>query len=947
MSIPSRFLFDLATSISNTASELGRDFQQGLDSARERGVVISPEEGTISEASAQQATDWRTEYEVPVAVAIPQSRDTDQAEVEFEPGVTPSTGRDVGNKASDGALSAIPPCPQEGRISPNDLSPADFLLRTAAELAKIDIQIAGVYLEEFNDGEVSEESQKQTADRVEEIQTMLAMGSHTHHRNNKEAIAKAHEVIKASETLAKSILRTEIGASSDPESPTNGVVESGLHAGELLTQSIRRCLQALYTALVQQLSCCDEKHFIRLKLTGFVDPMDHGSRPFFDLYLSNGHDCARSYWVESKCTFIRELTHGEEKGCSFIKTSILDKTKLSLLLKETRTQGPETENTSVVEGTQESLGPIQLDVSKEPSSSVTPIVSLASLMEQGESGYETRRLSNAETFLPKERDWLCLNLALSLLHMSSGDWRRVIWYSADPDTKTGIFFLRDPSTQKIVDKTRPYMSWRLQGESSVQKPTKGLHCDTQLLDFARLLIEIHNWKRLPNSQCGKLQPSKEQLRLQLLQYIRDNFRPVDSEFTSALKACLNDAGRIEADAEDRPERIQAYVFENIVKPLHRYLGNPELPKSTLTAMPSSDQAALDSSSQPENTTSIYDLSVNYDEPEEKSPHEKKFWANMAKFTDNYISTLQNPTLSDDVNPWRRQKVRIAVIDSGVREEDAEIVAANANEQIQGYRNFTSSDPNNCEDQIGHGTMVTRLLLTVAPEAEVYIAKISNQKIMPKNQVHRIAEAIKWAVEHWDVDIISISLALSEEHYDINEELTQALDKGKLVFAAAGNPGPYERRAWPARKKGVIAVHATDWSGTGTRTNPNPEGGLNLATLGYNIKMRWPDRNSHGELKNVYISGSSFATPIAAGIAANVLEFARQELEMNEGKKWLLYSHHGMTKILKAMSGQRGDYDFVHPLALWEEAFHGGDWRGLHLPRDNSKNIRKVLNFILA
>ncbi|KAL6693875.1 peptidase S8/S53 domain-containing protein [Trichoderma pleuroticola] len=247
-------------------------------------------------------------------------------------------------------------------------------------------------------------------------------------------------------------------------------------------------------------------------------------------------------------------------------------------------------------------------------------------------------------------------------------------------------------------------------------------------------------------------------------------------------------------------------------------------------------------------------------------------------------------------------------------------------------------------------MVARLLLKVAPKAELYIAKVSDQEKMPKNQLHRIAEAIKWAVLEWDVDIISMSLALSEEHYDINEELTQALSpsspnaKGKLVFAAAGNQGPYRPRAWPASKKGVIAVHATDGSGEGTKFNPNPESELNLSTLGENIKMRWSDPVNPGQRKNVHISGSSFSTPIAAGIAANVLEFARHRLELNEWKKGLLYSHHGMTKIMKAMSRRRGGYDFVHPLAFWEEAVQGSAWE---LPRNDPQNICQVLNSIIS
>lgn len=197
------------------------------------------------------------------------------------------------------------------------------------------------------------------------------------------------------------------------------------------------------------------------------------------------------------------------------------------------------------------------------------------------------------------------------------------------------------------------------------------------------------------------------------------------------------------------------------------------------------------------------------------------------------------------------------------------------------------------------------------------------------------------------------MALPKEHYDIDKWLDQALKptfrnaKEKLVFAAAGNLGPYKSRAWPARKPGVIAVHATDGSGKGAKFNPNPQNSLNLSTLGKYIQMKWPDPANPGKYENVYISGSSFATPIAAGIAANVLEFARHRLELSQSRKDRLYSYHGMVKILKGMSYHRGDYDFLHPLDFWEEAIRGGDWKGLLvLPPDNPENICKVLDYIL-
>lgn len=207
---------------------------------------------------------------------------------------------------------------------------------------------------------------------------------------------------------------------------------------------------------------------------------------------------------------------------------------------------------------------------------------------------------------------------------------------------------------------------------------------------------------------------------------------------------------------------------------------------------------------------------------------------------------------------------------------------------------------------------------------------------------------------WDVDIITISIALSEKNYDIDEELNQALDPcdnkatGKIVFAAAGNKGANKPRAWPASKKGVIAIHATDGRGSAGNMNPNRVGNVNLATLGCDIKMRLPS-DDPGEFKDVYISGTSFSTPIAAGISANVLEFTRHRLKLNQRRKDRFYSHDGMRKILKEMSGRTGDYDYVQPLTLFNEALSGkwGDKGDLDLAPGDPENICKVLRFIVG
>ncbi|KAK4065581.1 hypothetical protein Trihar35433_7701 [Trichoderma harzianum] len=823
-----KFFSGLWRSLTNVASGR-RKVLRRLFRAKQKGNIVHPPEADT--LSFQHATDWIAED----VAANPQGYEINEAEREFEHSPESSIGREVDDEASDGAMGVVRPSSQEDRNDPNDQSHVkNLLFDSGDQLTKFDRQLTINHLEKIHDKNISEASKKQMACCDENIQRIIGGDRQTQSLNNEKTLSNVQEALEVSEDGVNSVLQIEISGSSESEFLTDNRVEFRLRGGDLLTPRIQQCIETMFTTFALQLSCCNVNHFMRLKLTESLNPVDDENRTFFDLYLSSGHDCTRSYWVESRCTFTRELTQGEATGCTLIKRSILDKKKMNVLLKDTRNQNHDTQNTSAMESTRENLCPIQINVSEELSSLAMPIVSLASLMKQNASSQHIRRVRNADEFSAGERDRLCLNLALSLWRMSGRNWNRATWYSDDPHTETGIFFLRDPRTQEIVDKTRPYMSWLLQEESEVQKPVKDFVYDTQLLSFAKLLIEVHTWKKL------HLKPgSEKELRSQLEEYIENNFRPVnDAKFISALNACLGHAGCIDATAEDNPERIQMYIGENILI-------------------------------------------------------RKTFWNNMKDFTTKYISPL---ALSDDVKPCPERKVRIAVIDSGVQEEDSEIAAAAVKKRIRGYRNFTSSDLNDCEDQVDHGTMVARLLLTVAPEAELYIAKVTDQEKMPKNQLHRIAEAIKWAVLEWDVDIISISLALSEEHYDINEEITEALSPSsqdanrKLVFAAAGNWGVYKRRAFPARKEGVIAVHASDGSGEGAKFNPNPESKLNLSTLGENIKIRWPDPDNYGDMKDRYISGSSFATPIAAGIAANVLEFARHRLKLNGWKKDAIYSH---------------------------------------------------------
>lgn len=101
----------------------------------------------------------------------------------------------------------------------------------------------------------------------------------------------------------------------------------------------------------------------------------------------------------------------------------------------------------------------------------------------------------------------------------------------------------------------------------------------------------------------------------------------------------------------------------------------------------------------------------------------------------------------------------------------------------------------------------------------------------------------------------------------------------LMFAASSNFGATESNSirFPARMKHkVICIHAADGTGNPTSTNPPEHAQLeNFSILGECVPLGKRKDPQTDEVQQLYKSGTSIATPIAAGVAALVLEFALQ------------------------------------------------------------------------
>ncbi|KAF5723718.1 hypothetical protein FMUND_1537 [Fusarium mundagurra] len=274
-----------------------------------------------------------------------------------------------------------------------------------------------------------------------------------------------------------------------------------------------------------------------------------------------------------------------------------------------------------------------------------------------------------------------------------------------------------------------------------------------------------------------------------------------------------------------------------------------------------------------------------------------------------------------------EPVRIAILDSGLDPKSPFIIEDQnlARPQIQEARSFVhGTEPHEILDEIGHGTHALGLLLKVAPCAEIYVAKIARGETLDRNTYGDIAKAIDYAVREWKVDIITMSFGIREYDESMSTAISNALNHRTLLFAAASNDGGNLGRAFPAQYPSVFCIYSTDGNGNPSKFNPTAsETDVNFSLLGEHVLSHWPaGLNGIEQTVNV-MSGTSVATPIAAGLAASILSFVRQQdqniaVESERLASWLKRDN-SMDAVLKSMVRQRRGrgYDYITPHTLFD------------------------------
>lgn len=208
--------------------------------------------------------------------------------------------------------------------------------------------------------------------------------------------------------------------------------------------------------------------------------------------------------------------------------------------------------------------------------------------------------------------------------------------------------------------------------------------------------------------------------------------------------------------------------------------------------------------------------------------------------------------------YRGQGVRIPVVDSGIRVTDPVTVAA-----VTKRFNLTGGDPSDVTDRLGHGELVARIILALAPDAEIIPIRIFGTDGECPDE--RVAEAFYLAAEHGD--IINASIGSDVLHPAVEAAVNRIEAMGKTLVCAGGNSGDGNAATtenhYPASLPYPISVAAWDRSAF---VDPSREY-LPARPSRYSSSHKGNDVSALGRIPGTWKDGTSFGAPVITGALA--------------------------------------------------------------------------------
>ncbi|RTE84122.1 hypothetical protein BHE90_001332 [Fusarium euwallaceae] len=581
-------------------------------------------------------------------------------------------------------------------------------------------------------------------------------------------------------------------------------------------------------------------------------------------------------------------------------------------------------------------------------------------------------ISEITRYSPREKLILCYILANSMLFLYPGCWSQRPWTSAM------VYLVRRISGSNSSSVTFPYVSVELQQGQSEQKPVKNhnqYHDHPPILYLGIILLEIATGTAFTRSDDAELhnrcnQDGRQALK-QLESFETQNrcnpFRRISPALGEAIRACLllELPKNFPSQSLIEDGSIRQFILDCIVQPLatelkdghkvslddfHNALAQDKdvdsLARDGIRSQASwppriehtqSDDAAgqVHSPALGEQNPGIClaqatkpvaedrcELCLYADRGEMERPVDEENATKWLKWHNNALARIQADRRAANVpNP---QRVKIAILDSGIDLSDDHRLLYNTDSQII-YRNWID-EGQEWEDDVGHGTHLAILLRKIAPEAVIHVARVFKKKPSISRSADKIAEAVTHAVDEWKVDMIVMSFGFGVRHKALENAIKHATDKDVLIFAAASNDGKNrpDEAAWPASRMDVFCVHSADGLGNPSTFTPSPQDNMRIMVLGESVQSAWPSKfKAKGDQK--HMSGTSCAAPIAAGIAAVVLDYARGFLSEDEWRQFRRYE--SISRMFKRLSDTKNPsgYWWVKHWTLFDDRQEDAAW----------------------
>jgi subtilisin family serine protease len=250
---------------------------------------------------------------------------------------------------------------------------------------------------------------------------------------------------------------------------------------------------------------------------------------------------------------------------------------------------------------------------------------------------------------------------------------------------------------------------------------------------------------------------------------------------------------------------------------------------------------------------------------------------------------------------RGQGVIVAVLDTGVDVTHEDL----AGQTVPGW-DFIDGDGLPA-DTNGHGTAVAGIIAAATGNGIGMASVAPGARIMPVRVLDAIgngvdpviAQGITWAVDH-GARVINLSLG-GEGWTDVLQvAIDDAIARGAVVVAAAGNSGAGSPVEYPAAYGPVLAVGALGIAGSRASFSSTGDG-LDIMAPGESILSTRPGTYARG-------TGTSFAVPFASAAVALVIAAGGQATRLTETARDLgepgfdTYTGYGALDLTAALDG---------------------------------------------